>query len=746
MSVTEKIRAILAARHSALPALERRAQSVRALITLGEQTVAGLRELAATGEGEADFARQFGAESFSEIFSESLSALEVAIARLQRDTINIGVSGQARMGKSTLLQSVTGLGEEQIPTGSGLPVTAVRSRIFHVTSRPEALLRLHTWESFRREILLPYYRELDMYDPPATLEEFRRPRDVPAAKGTPEKPSQVAIRRRLGEIQAAVDSFGPWLRGTEERIPIDQMRQFVAYPAAEQQDRADVARPYLAVRDVLIFTEFPRAQMAHLGLIDLPGLGELTPDAERHHVDRLRNEVDLVLLVKRPVESSAFWKAEDSRALDLLDEARGAVERSQFVMLVVNDSGESSALRDALIGDIRRQVNGGVDGRNFHVLTCDVSDPVAVHDTLIDRVLNHLSSHLPEMDRAVLRDAEEKLRRGVQRVGQQIETLERFSRSAVIGARHDAVERAEQLHKDLASALEELLERLFKAARQVSEDVPFVNAVDERKRDALAWVVNGFGRGSEVWKEDARKAILRDKNSLPHASRELNRIRVEISHRFAGLDIYLQECTDQAFCDVADALDRAFNTSMVQGDGRARLERFRELLTHADEPLPALEGTVVDLLQLKFAYRAQIHPRVRRALDGLNVEVVDPQTGERQTQVQPVTPDSKGLESLYQQLQDLAAQAVHFTRKAIVGEAMLPALVLHSAVEQFTDALLRSTESAREIRLLVVACEEELWPGATDELRRRGALSGALRKTQRALAEQIKALQGELAT
>ena len=59
---------------------------------------------------------------------ETYSAVE---ARFSRETVNIGVSGSARVGKSTLLQSISGLTDEQIPTGRDIPVTAVRSRIYH---------------------------------------------------------------------------------------------------------------------------------------------------------------------------------------------------------------------------------------------------------------------------------------------------------------------------------------------------------------------------------------------------------------------------------------------------------------------------------------------------------------------------------------------------------------------------------------------------------------------------------------
>ena len=103
---------------------------------------------------------------------EVVRLLRVLEARLARDTVNIGVSGQARVGKSTLLQSVSGLGDDQIPTGQALPVTAVRSRIFHAPDLRRATLRLHSFDTFVTDVLAPYHAELEIAGLPATPEEF----------------------------------------------------------------------------------------------------------------------------------------------------------------------------------------------------------------------------------------------------------------------------------------------------------------------------------------------------------------------------------------------------------------------------------------------------------------------------------------------------------------------------------------------------------------------------------------------
>jgi len=52
---------------------------------------------------------------------------------------------------------------------------------------------------------------------------------------------------------------------------------------------------------------FPIDEVVDLGLVDLPGLGELVPRAEEHHLRGLINDVDFVLVVKRPTDTNALW-------------------------------------------------------------------------------------------------------------------------------------------------------------------------------------------------------------------------------------------------------------------------------------------------------------------------------------------------------------------------------------------------------------------------------------------------------
>ena len=133
--------------------------------TLGEtgERFAALRQPSA---GQAAVAARIGSGPDTAAIDElrrAIGALTpdiVAIKnRIDRDTVNIGVIGRAKAGKSTLLRTITDLGEETIPSTALNPTTAARSRILHSPGRGDAEIAVRTWEEFRDGYLAPLHRD-----------------------------------------------------------------------------------------------------------------------------------------------------------------------------------------------------------------------------------------------------------------------------------------------------------------------------------------------------------------------------------------------------------------------------------------------------------------------------------------------------------------------------------------------------------------------------------------------------------
>lgn len=679
--------------------------------------------------------------------AEVIEAYSAVAARFSRATVNIGVSGSARVGKSTLLQSISGLSDEQIPTGRDIPVTAVRSRIYHSTRPPVALLRLHSAETFLGEVISPYHQALHLTRVPGTIEEFRAWGYPDSAEGLAARAGDVALLVRLREMQQALWSYEQDLTGGTKSVQLAELRPYVAYPtSAERAAGGRLEHRYLAVKDVRIDCEFPEADVDKLGIVDLPGLGEVAADAEKHHVTGLRHDVDVVLLVKRAAEGMAYWSAADAQAINLLDEARGSIrDRGDFVYIVINGRAADKALAEALRADIVRQVNDGQENSYFTILGTDAASPESVRKDVLSPLLHALADRLPVMDREFLAGAADLAEAVSSRIGlatQEIAAVLSRLKSSSGNVREDVEARAERLRVDVSRALSRLVEQLRVQATSEDDDPEYVAAVDEAYQQARTWIADGFGVGEQAWCDKAQDAFVLDKHAGRYAGDELNRIRVEISKFFTGLNDYFSSRVEETRRQVGMILRDNFGDLLAEtgspGEptGTNLLARASALFAEAEDACLTLGDSVQVLLDLRLEYRTQFHPRVRELLDGLNAQLANPATGEPMQAV-VVNLNEDGAHQLFRYCAQRARQAAWETRKALLAEKVTPLLVIYAAVEQFEDAFIRSGDSAQEFERFAFSYRDELWPGIYAGLTERDARYAKVTRLLKTITEKL---------
>lgn len=640
-------------------------------------------------------------------------------ARFARETVNIGVSGSARVGKSTLLQAVSGLSDQQIPTGRDIPVTAVRSRIYHSPREKTAVLRLHSPESFIDEVIRPYHNVLMLNGVPASLDEFRS-WNYAEANGAEVKAGDVALLVRLREMQQSLPSYEADLTGGEKVVKLEELRPYVAYPtSADRAAAGRVEHRYLAVKDVRIDCPFPYTDVDQLGIIDLPGLGEIAADAERQHVTGLRHDVDVVLLVKRAAEGMAYWSESDAQAVNLLDEARGFIRnRGDFVFIVVNTKPGDEDLQTALRADIQRQVNDNQPDKHFSILQADAADAESVRDQVLSPLLRTLTDRLPGMDEQCFSGAEERaaettsvIRRALNDVSAALHRL----RAGSAGAIEDLERRAKTLRGDVTVELSELVTSLAVQANSDEDDPDYVEAIDKAYRQVKDWIEGGFGLGREEWERLAYRSFLEDNNTVRYGGSELNRIRVEVSIGFSSLNDFFTHQIEESRRQVARILRTHFGALLDDVDidaaegGTAALTKAAGLLAEASEPCPTLEGAIRHMLSLRLEYRTQLQPKMRSRLNGLNIQFKDPITKKNVAVVEEPTRD--GARDLYTYAYEQSRQAAWDTRQALLAEDITPLLVIYSSTEQFADTFIRAGDSETEFRRFARSYRDELWPG-----------------------------------
>ncbi|MFI9248912.1 hypothetical protein [Streptomyces sp. NPDC053069] len=747
-----RLAALLTARKERLAQVDAAAQRWSAVSAGLAELGRSLRMLAAHPDLSDEVRAQLSAPSLppaQAAIAELHELLRAAASRFARDTVNIGVSGRARVGKSTLLQSISGLSDIQIPTGSGLPVTAVRSRIFHTRGPERAVLRFHGPESFLTEVVHPYHAQIGLPATPASLEEFRGWRYPEPEDSADSEP--VALLVRLRQMQQALWSYEADLTGGERVLDLDELRPYVAYPTDKQVESGDACpRPYLAVRDVRIDCSFPHADVASLGIVDLPGLGENEAQSEKHHVAGLRHEVDLVVMVKRPVEGMGYWGKEDAKALSLLDEVRGFIrQRGDFVELLLNvGTPEDHSSAPALRNHIKREVNGGQDGRWYTVRETNAKDPEAVGAQLLGPMLDRLARTLPVMDDDILdgtRRAEQAAAQRVRAVLAEVRQALTQARSRSAAPAEDLEARVQELRRSLAVDLSVLLDELRTYAYAEDQDPDYETAVETAHRQLRSWLTLGLGTGGQdgdpeaaraAWCEEALRVMRVELSSGGLVADELHRIRVETGRHFSRVDTYFDRRVAWLWTKVTALLAGHTGTLLAERPDEAGLRALAGFARAAAEPCPTLEEAVQGLLDLRLDYRSQLHPRVHRELERLRPQQRDPLTGMPQSQI-VVEISPAGAGALYEFLTERAEQAAHRTRQALLRESMTPATVLLSALEHFDDLLIRSADAERDLRRFARSYRNELWPGVYEGLdsghARFAAVESACRTVQKTL-------------
>lgn len=659
--------------------------------------------------------QEFGSvfTSFSQEIVSCLERLENTKDRLSRQAITIGCSGQARVGKSTLLQTIGKLPEEAIPTGKGIPVTAVRSRLRHSRDEHNAILTLRDRKSFLDELVKPFHQELNLPQV-NTFEEFR---NFNYSRDELVTDKNVDLLGRLKQMQAALPSYEKQLTGKNKKIEdLTQLRPWVAYPKQEETTDPNSSRLYLAVKNVEIQCSF-LVDIEKLILVDLPGLGEVNVDAEEHHVQGLKNEVDIVLLILRPTAQSSYWGDKDRKALNLISQAvEGISKLGDFVIIVVNTGEQDDKeLYRILTNDLHKQLNENKPNSRYQVLTCNAIDPNNVTEHVLVPVLNHLIARLPVMDQEIIDLSFAEWRSTREKINTAIAELERYLRTfipQVASLEGNVLEKAKNLRGELALKLGEQIQELRKEIE--SEEVAasiidnnFIELIQEKHQHIKAWANNGLGRGEEEWYERARRRFELDKTVDPFAIEEINRARAYLTDSYSQLDVYFETKIELLWKQISKIIT-ACTGNLIQEipAGKDALEKFLIFLggKGIGDPFPSLREATEYLLKCgteSAIFQSHLLPMLIEETQKLAPETVN--------YTENLSYKSEQIEKRVLSIISQRVVQTSFRVQQILRQKPFVSKILYSAAVKFQDSLVRSTDADTQFFSFVSLYTNEIW-------------------------------------
>jgi energy-coupling factor transporter ATP-binding protein EcfA2 len=543
--------------------------------------------------------------------------IEAINRRVHRETVNIGVIGRTQAGKSTLLRTITGLGPETIPSTDLNPTTAARSRMFHSPGRADADITLLTWPEFRDSYLEPLHRQAGRDDPvPASPDEFLHypyTRLLEAHRGRRGDSESGLIEQkylnRLCVAQESFDSYRDLLTGSERTLHIEQLRELRPYVAYPENDK-DLRRPYHAVRDVRIYCAFPGVDVENLVLVDLPGAGEAGLDIDRQFLRDLKNEVDVLLQIKRPTEGHAFFDETDWDVLRLADAARMGVAAADFVSVVINS--DPSHVTPAMLDNAAAKAREVVERNSLPLLVGNAADTAEVREDIFGPVLRGLAEHLAQMDLAaagaVLTQARGLAERAIN-LADWLADMARRREERVPDEEKALRTEAKRLRNTIAKELSDLRSQYDLQVRD-AEPVPEVSDSITMARDRLMkWADSGFGAGSHRhWLALIEPAMIADPGETRDDQCTL--LRQELREEFSQVDGSLASAVGRLHQAVATILQTRLSTHLVP-EGASPLNAL--LATAQQHRLETLSAALEELIQFPTSY-GSIFLRVGRPI------------------------------------------------------------------------------------------------------------------------------------
>lgn len=550
---------ILLARRRLLPEIERKAKDASAQKDTIRELISLLEELRSLETEPAAFSlideKLKALQTLASDFSVRARRLQNLSRRFSRATVNIGVSGEARVGKSTTLQSLSGLGDTQIPTGKGLPVTAVRSEIYN-SSDERAIVVFRDQRDFVTEYLTPLVGAVNEHlDQPlkiTSLDDLRTAL-LPHTLGLNVDSVSTDALTRLSDAQRSLSTYVHLLEGGTKEVPLQELRHYVAYPSKKELDQEKntaraADRSYIAVKSVQIYSRFPNLHNAKIGLIDLPGLGEISDSVAQMHLQGLEDGVDQVFLIMRPTDAEGYAKHGIANNIDQLRRVQlGVTRRGDLITAGINVTEGLDETIQTLKHDFEHKINGASTDP-IRLLEYTAIDSESVRYLFTD-LLSHIASKLPQMDQDVLEYtlAGEASEASVSQTLMSLDVAMTDLLRLIPLPEKLLLEQIQAISRGLIHDYNSLQKRL---ADQKSKHSNWYRAFDEDVRsihgDIRDQILDGFFMGKDRWEIAAKGR----KDYYNWFRDEAQRIRREIIASYDKLDDFYEDQVVQLKRDV----------------------------------------------------------------------------------------------------------------------------------------------------------------------------------------------------
>ncbi|MTJ55867.1 hypothetical protein FJR38_25990 [Anabaena sp. UHCC 0253] len=620
---------------------------------------------------------------------EALGKLKI---RFSRDTLNIGVVGRARQGKSRLLQSLTGLTTAEIPDGDRQHCTGVRSTISHKPNvETYGEVTFHSEQSFLKDMISPYYEKLRLGAKPNTLAEF-------TTQALPSIPDdRYAVPGAMyGHLQQYYDNYSKYahlINSLPRRISKEEIRKYVA------QDNANGDRiffNYLAVKEVKIICSFPNSDVGQIALVDMPGLGDTGMGDEDRLMKTLGEDIDAILFVKKPNASGDHWGDVDVQLYDTASNSLPELSLNSWSFMILNrtnlesNNGDNSKNCQDLANDIR---NKKIDVVECVIANC--ADPEEANTQVLDRVLNYLAANINLLDQQYAKSCQERLFQLQRVVSSELDKARRALVQAALSQDDDFL--FDRLYDTLLSEIKLGLYDLGKELEkdQKDQDQDFF-------KPQLKSIIQACRKNTGIPSlEEIHKIYVNTKSFQATYSYFLNKLLDTINDNFGSMDTGLKQVVYHAKNRVAEVLINRGLGGLATTQGHLFLQFMAETTSQImPDEYKHLKTAFQRIWKFELAYESNFYYKIFPYLQGLD----------------PDNPSSLKLsrsptkELLWECLTEIHAETVFDCEEALKSIYAEPPQAVFAEVKKFINKLIYAEKIDQEWRYFMQKMRSQIWP------------------------------------
>lgn len=396
--IVAKIRSV---RSQKRPELEKKKDRLEALLAALQGTRGKASTVAAQYPDLAVAMQRISFDGAENQVNKAIAACKTALTRLRRESINIGVAGKARQGKSQILQMLTGLNDQQIPTGDGGFCTAARNAVSNGSPQSATVFYLTETDLLAQKVW-PSYDPVGAND--VALGLSPRPGSIAAfiQSTLPDVPDTASVNalqnwEKVKTLQRDLRN-NPVLVGKlgigKESVPLDSVRKYLV----KDNDETD----YQVVDHVEIVTPFEMGLPQGMTVYDLPGLQDPTLGIRETMLRSVAEDADIVLLLRMPNNTGDDWDVNDINTMNDLKGIYPAdvIQPKDWIQLVLNLDKRPESHNEKNVERMKATAPNG-----FTPVVCDCGSKEAVRQ-MVDENIDALVKQAGRIDDLRIREAE----------------------------------------------------------------------------------------------------------------------------------------------------------------------------------------------------------------------------------------------------------------------------------------------------------------------------------------------------